>query len=120
MESKKFERYNTISSVVLFTIDKETLALYLDEPKTPGIKYIADGVVGNVRLVDEVGRVKANVFGAILPYTPREGAQVVAKRLEEVMVGRIGYEDSVKTEIISLPTDKERFDALVAELVPAE
>lgn len=118
VEGQKFERYNTITSIVLFTIDQETLGLYLDEPKTPGIKYIADGVVGNVRLVDEVGRIKNNVFAVILPFTPREGAEVVAKRLKEVMVGRVGYEDCVKTEVISLPADKERLDALTAELVP--
>lgn len=119
MESKKFERYNTLSSIVVFTIDKETLMMYLDEPKTPGIKYIADGVVGNVRLVDEVGRVKTNAFAVILPFTPREGAEVVAKRLKEVMIGRVGYEECVEAEIISLPADKERLDALAAELIPA-
>jgi hypothetical protein len=120
MESKKFERYNTISSVVTFAIDKETLKLYLDEPKTPGIKYIADGVVGNVRLVDEVGRINTETFAVILPFTPREGAEVVSKRLRDVMIGRVGYEDCVTAEIISLPADKERLDGLAAELAPAE
>ncbi len=118
MEAKKFERYNTISSIVLLTVDNETIEMYLAEPKTPGIKYIADGVVGNVRLVDEVGIIDRNVFGVILPFTPREGAEVVAKRLQSIMTSRVGYDESVSYEIISLPADKERLDKLAATLAP--
>lgn len=116
MEAKKFERYNTISSVLLLTIDKETTEMYLAEPKTPGIKYIADGVVGNVRLVDEVGIIDRNTFGVILPFTPREGAEVVAKRLQSIMTSRVGYDDSITYEIIGLPADKDRMDQLAVSL----
>jgi hypothetical protein len=116
VEAKKFERYNTISSVVLLKIDKETMGLYMEEPKSPGIKYIADGVVGNVRLVDEVGILDTTSFAVILPFTPREGAEVVAKRLQSIMTNRVGYDESVNYEIISLPADKDKMDALAVSL----
>jgi len=116
LEAKKFERYNTISSVVLFTVNPETMETYLSEPKSPGIKYVADGIVGNVRLVDEVGDINANTFGVVLPFTPRDGAEVVAKRLNSIITSRIGYDESVTYDIISLPADKDKMDALAAKL----
>jgi len=115
-EVKKFERYGTISSVVSFAINPETMDIYLHEPKSPGIKYIADGVVGNVRLVDEVGTIDQNTFGVILPFTPREGAAVVAKRLQSTITSRVGYDESVSFDILSLPDDKEKIEAFAAQL----
>jgi hypothetical protein len=116
LEAKKFERYNTLSSIVMFKIDPETMTLYLEEPKSPGIKYIADGIVGNVRLVDEVGCVDRNTYGVILPFTPREGAEVVASRLQSTITSRVGYDESVSYEILSMPDDKEKIESLVSEL----
>jgi hypothetical protein len=116
LEAKKFERYETISSVLTIKLDPDTMVAYMEEPKTPGMKYIADGLVGNVRLVDEVGRVGKNAFGIILPFTPRAGAEVVAKRLVSITTSRVGYDNAVDYEIISLPADKDRFDKLAASL----
>ena len=116
METKKFERYNTVSSIVTFEIDPETLNAYLTEPKSPGIKYLADGFIGNVRLVDEVGRVEGNIFAVILPFTPKAGAEIVAKRLQSIAINRVGYKESVTYNILSLPDDKEHLDNMVAKL----
>jgi hypothetical protein len=116
LEAKKFERYNTISSVLVIKLDPDTMVAYMEEPKTPGMKYIADGLVGNVRLVDEVGRIDKNSFGVILPFTPKEGAEVVAKRLASITTSRVGYDNAVDFEIISLPADKDRFDQMAASL----
>lgn len=120
LETKKFERYNTISSILTIKLDSSVMTEYMAEPKTPGMKYIADGLVGNVRLVDEVGRIGQNEFGIILPFTPRAGAEVVAKRLTSISTSRVGYDDSVSCEIISLPADKESFDKMAAKLMPKE
>lgn len=117
LEAKKFERYKTISSILMIKLDSTVMTEYMAEPKTPGMKYIADGLVGNVRLVDEVGRVNQNEFGVILPFTPREGAEVVAKRLLAISTSRVGYDDSVAYEILSLPADKEGFDKLAGDLM---
>lgn len=119
LEAKKFERYSTISSILVIKLDLDTMVAYMEEPKTPGMKYLADGLVGNVRLVDEVGRIEKNAFAVILPFTPREGAEVVAKRLVSITTSRVGYDDSVTYEIISLPTDKEKFDKMAASLATA-
>ncbi len=116
LEVQKFERYNTISSIVLIKLDPETMQIFYDEPKTPGIKYIADGIVGNVRLVDEVGRVNDNTFGVILPFTPKDGAGIVAKRLQSITTSRVGYDESVTYDILSLPANKDEFDQLAAKL----
>jgi hypothetical protein len=116
LEAKKFERYKTISSILIIKLDKTTMAAYMQEPKTPGMKYIADGLVGNVRLVDEVGRIEQNSFGVILPFTPRAGAEIVAKRLSSIATSRVGYDNAVECEILSLPADKEKFDEMAARL----
>lgn len=115
VELSKFERYNTVSSIVIVTVDPEALALYLKAPRSPGIKYLTEAITGSVRLVDEVGRVDDGVFGVILPFTPDEGAKIVAKRLHLATSNRLGYEDSVDCEIISLPGDKERLEAMIRE-----
>ncbi len=116
LEAKKFERYNTISSILVIKLDPDSMIAYMEETKTPGMKYIADGLVGNVRLVDEVGRIDKNTFAVILPFTPREGAEVVAKRLVSITTSRVGYDDSVDFEILSLPADKDGFDKMAAKL----
>jgi hypothetical protein len=117
LEAKKFERYKTISSILVIKLDGTVMSEYMGEPKTPGMKYIADGLVGNVRLVDEVGRISQNEFGVILPFTPRDGAEVVAKRLVSISTSRVGYDDSVTYDILSLPADKEAFDKMAGDLM---
>lgn len=116
VELARFERYNTVVSIVKINIDPQSLALYLETPKSPGMKEVAKTIVNHVRLVDEVGRLSEKAFGVILPFTSNDGAQIVATRLAAVTSDLIGYEDCVACEVISLPKDKEQMESMVSEL----
>ncbi len=117
VELARFERYNTVASIVKINLEPQSLSLYLETPRSPGMIEVAKTIVNHVRLVDEVGRLSDEVFGVILPFTADDGAKIVAKRLATVTSDLLGYEDSVSFEVISLPKDKDKMEAMVSELV---
>jgi len=118
VELARFERYNTVSSIVMINLEPRALAMYLETPKSPGMMEVAKTIVNHVRLVDEVGRLSNDIFGVILPFTANDGAQIVASRLAAVTSDLIGYEDCVEYEVISLPNDKGKMEAIIHNLAP--
>ncbi len=112
-ELARFERYKTVSSVVMLNLDPEVVNLTRESPQEQGLRSVAEGLMSSIRLVDEVGRVEDQVFGVILPFTPADGAKIVARRLASVATDRLGYDNAVEYDIISLPDDKSKMEAMI-------
>lgn len=115
IELAKFERYNTVASLVVVNLNPKAVEMYLESPQSPGIKYIADAITSNVRLVDEVGRIDNHTFAVILPFTSADGAGVVAKRLLTVTENKLGYTNSVSCDVIALPDDKAKLEGIIKD-----
>lgn len=112
------ERYHAVFSIV---------TLQLDEPKLPPLaknagrrvlREVGKAVLGDIRLVDEMGRLDGALFCVILPNTPLEGARVCAARLAKTATstlrtcGVVG-DDIAATDAIGYPEDKERVEAML-------
>lgn len=82
-------RYGTPFSVVVFTVDESASAGLRPGKSNDLVRTIAKYLRGELRLVDEVGRLHAGEFVVLLPQTARPEAEGVATRL------RAGLRDSV-------------------------
>ncbi len=124
----QFDRYNAPFSLVLLKLDVEALQ---DVPKGRMKRLLRDGgaaLLGDVRLVDEMGRFSDDTFCAILPNTPLAGGNVAGARLEKTLKAslrskKVQGETLVTREVLACPENRAAIDELAeveAEGLPAE
>jgi diguanylate cyclase (GGDEF)-like protein len=82
-ELRRAKRYTRPLSVLLVAVDRleEVGNKGGSDAKTQVIEAAARVVLSSIRDVDIPGRCREDVFGIILPETPRSGAEVAAERL---------------------------------------
>lgn len=82
-ELRRAKRYTRPLSLLLVAVDRleEIGNQGGGDAKTEVIEAVARIVLSSIRDVDIAGRCREDVFGIILPETPRAGAEVAAERL---------------------------------------
>lgn len=77
----RFTRYQEPFSVVIVEADQSLIADFKPSKQRAIIRGVAGYIRGDVRLVDEAGRLSDGRFMVLLPHTPKEGGAAVAERL---------------------------------------
>ncbi len=100
----QFTRYETPYSVVFVELAPSlTSDLRVSKQRTL-IRSVADHIRGDVRLVDEAGRLDDGRFLIVLPQTPQDGARIVADRIRRGVCNLLGSKDeSVNVTALSAP-----------------
>lgn len=117
----RYDRYQAVFSLVMIRIDEDRLPPL---SKTPGRRLLREtgrAILGDIRLVDEMGRFDGPTFCVLLPNTPLEGARCAAARLIRTACASLknrGIEPdgSVVAEPLGYPEDRDA----ISELLPPE
>lgn len=115
-----FDRYNTIFSLVLIRLRSNIMEYLKQERYQHVLKEIADGIVRDIRLVDEAGRIGDDQFLIVLPYTPEDGAKVAAKRVYGSLKKKLGEEDGAEYQILAFPAHRSEVENLIQQLTEVE
>ncbi len=115
----EFDRYQSIFSIVLVRLDGDKLPPLGKQQGRSVLRDAGNALLGDIRLVDEMGRFSESVFCVILPKTPLQGGQVAAGRLEKTVGNslrshRLRPDGMVTTEVLGYPEDKERVAQMAA------
>jgi len=109
----QFSRYQTPYSIIMITLADSLLAELRPSKQRALVRGIASYVRNDIRLVDEAGRLDDGRFMVLLPHTPRDGASVVAERLQRGVCNVVGARDeSVMVQVLGAPEDAEDMIAL--------
>lgn len=99
-------RYEMDLSVVILELSPNLTSELRPSRERSTLHAVAERIRGDVRLVDDVGRLSDGRFMVILPHTKRDGADVVAERLAARVRDLLGARDeSVHTEVLATPDD---------------
>lgn len=121
----RFERYQAQFSLILLQVD-ETHIPPLQKPAGRRLlREVATALIGDVRLVDEMGRLDGAEFCVILPNTPLAGAKIAAQRLTKTAAaalrGRgIPSDGIVTTQALGYPENKDGVWSVIGEEAPSE
>lgn len=111
-ELARAQRYGSAFTVVAVAYDP-------GEHATDRQTRIGQAVRASVRSVDDVGRAQLldrQVLVAVLPETPREGAEVVGEKLRTHLAGATEGARGVTVELLVHPADDEAISALLERL----
>jgi len=114
-ECSRSERYLHFFS----TLTLDTLPFILDkgeEQRTEKLSEIALLLRTNVRKTDIIGLMEDGNFALILPETPSEGAEVVVRRLTELLTLMEGPGKPVRMKLALYPRDGSRDIDLIEKL----
>jgi GGDEF domain-containing protein len=115
-----FHRYGVGFSVIVLTVRDRSLAGRLSITDEAQIHAIATRMRGELRLVDEIGRLPRGAFVVIMPNTKLAGAGIVAARLEGVLRDSLGIpEGDFETRALSTLDDIHAIEELAEESVAA-
>lgn len=114
-------RYGTPYGAVLVWLAPALTSELRPTKQRSVLRAVADHVRGDVRLVDDVGRLDDGRFLVLLPQTPKDGALVAAERVRAGVRDLTGARDeSVEVTAYSAPDDIDALQALVgAVAMPA-
>lgn len=111
------DRYGEPFSVVLITLSQSLFAGFTPARQRTVIRGLADHIRSDLRMVDEVSRLRDGRFLVLLPHTPRAGGDVVGERLGSLSRTKLGAQDrSVTWQVLSAPEDADSLRALLSEL----
>jgi len=106
-ECNRSERYLHFFSIL--TLDTLPLILDADEERQiEKLSEIATLLRMNVRKTDIIGLMEDGNFALILPETPGEGAEVVVRRLKELLELMEGPEKPIRMKLALYPRDGSR------------
>lgn len=111
-----FERYNTIFSLVLIRLSDNIMKYLKQERYQHVLKEIAEGIVRDIRLVDEAARIGEDEFLIVLPYTPEDGAKVAASRVYNSLKKKLGEGDGANYQILAFPAHRSEVENLIQQL----
>ncbi|TLM78548.1 MAG: diguanylate cyclase [Actinobacteria bacterium] len=85
------------------------------------LRSVADHIRGDVRLVDDVGRLDDGRFVVLLPQTARSGALIAAERVRAGIRDLVGARDeSVDVQVFAAPEDLAALEALAEVVAPPD
>jgi len=99
-ELKRARRYRAFLSLVV--LDLRQAAINGDSGDGAGTEKLADLLAENVREIDCVAGLNDQVFGVLLPETPRQGAEAVGRRMTELVRSQLSLEQSAADSGISM------------------
>ncbi|RJQ54257.1 MAG: diguanylate cyclase [Actinobacteria bacterium] len=110
------QRYGAVFSLIMLSIKPERMPANRQEGRRL-LREAGNALLGDIRLVDEIGRYGESVFCIILPNTPLSGARVAAGRLIKtasaaIAARAVDAEGAVATETLGYPGDAERVSEL--------
>jgi GGDEF domain-containing protein len=114
-------RYGAPFSIVLVELSPALTSELRPSRRRSILKTVANHVRGDVRLVDDVGRLDDGRFLLVLPHTPTDGAAIAAERVRTGVRDLLGARDeSVETRVLGAPDDLRELQDLVDSLTPPE
>jgi GGDEF domain-containing protein len=121
----RFRRYSTAFSIIVITLPAGPFASIKPLQRRSLLRRTADRVRGDVRLVDDVGRLDDGRIVVMLPSTTAEGAWTVAGRLAAVVSDALEIApDGVGLEVLSSDIDADAVERFCGTLIegagPAE
>lgn len=115
--SGQFARYETPFSIVLVELAPSLMGDLRVSKQRTLVRGVADHIRGDVRLVDEAGRLDDGRFLIVLPQTPSDGARVVAERIRRGVCNLLGSKDaSITVTALSAPENTAEIGAVRATL----
>lgn len=112
-------RYDTPCSVVTVGLSAHLTSDLRVSKQRALFRGVANYLRGDIRLVDEVGRLDDGQFIVVLPQTGKSGALVVTERLYKGVCDALGAKpESVTVTTLSMPEDADEFVALKNTLSP--
>jgi len=113
-----FQRYGAVFSVIVLSIGSTPASG--SGGNGVRLRAIAGAVRGELRLVDEVGRLTSGAFAVLLPQTASSGAVVVASRLRGALSDLLGVDQgSIEVRTLSSLDDLQAIEALAEEQAAA-
>jgi GGDEF domain-containing protein len=85
LELKRASRYRTFISLII--IDLSTMGALMDDSTM--LEDITTAIRGNIRETDEAATLDGNRIGLLVPETSRQGAEIAARRIHEVVKGHV-------------------------------
>ncbi|MDP2182947.1 MAG: hypothetical protein Q8K99_10325 [Actinomycetota bacterium] len=117
----QYARYDTPYTVVLIKVAPAIMDGLRVSKQRSLVRGIASHIRGDIRLVDEAGRLEDGTFIAVLPHTPKAGGAVVAERLRAGVMRVLGArEESVTATLLGAPEDSQELDVLRESLGSGE
>lgn len=114
----RFQRYQTLTSVVLVKLAPALLGRSRKKDART-LRAVATHLRTNVRVIDDVGYIRAGEFSVLLGQTPRTGAEVTADRVRRGVRDLLGAQDTaVAVTVLTLPDDMDALLALAGQLSP--
>jgi len=99
-ELKRARRYRVFLSMVV--LDLRQVPLSESFGNGSGTKDLTDLLTENVREIDCVADLNDRVVGVLLPETPRQGAEVVGRRMTDLVRSHFSLQDSGADSGISM------------------
>lgn len=114
-------RYDTPYTVVLIKVAASVMDDLRAAKQRTLVRGVAGHIRGDIRLVDEAGRLDDGRFIVVLPHTPKDGGRIVAERLNAGVARVLGARDeSVTTTVLGTPDDLDELAVLRDSLKPEE
>jgi GGDEF domain-containing protein len=114
------ERYGENYSIVTLALAPAITAEMSPSRTRTVIRGVAKNLRGDLRMVDEVGRLEDGQFVIMLANTPRTGADIVAQRVAKNIRQLLGARDeSVTAQALGGAEDAAALAAFVASIEPA-
>ncbi len=116
--AQQFERYKNPFSALTIGMNDRALQALRKKHYKKRMREIGAIIRRDVRLVDEVGRLREDKFRLILPNTKTPGASITGERLKKEVLRYLQKygdfpEDAVKVTVLSYPEDKEDLEKLM-------
>jgi GGDEF domain-containing protein len=113
----RFARYGEAFAVVLLEIAPAVTTELSPQRKRTVVRSVASYLRGDLRMVDEVGRLEDGSFLVLLPHTPREGGRIVGDRVAVGVRQLLGSRDeSVTVRCYGAAEDTLALASLAIEL----
>ena len=117
----QWDRYRACFSVVTLRLDEARIPPLTKAQGRRVLRDTGSAVLGDIRLVDEMGRLDGAQFCIILPNTPLDGAKICAARLMKTAARALNAKTAERDGIASAdalgyPEDEETIKALLPPL----
>ncbi len=111
-----FRRYGAPFSVIVLEIDGSVTAGLRGAKSESVVRTMASYLRSELRLVDDIGRLRSGSFLVLLPQTGRGEAEGVGARLASGLRDSVGLADgAVRTQVFGALEDISEIEALSAE-----
>ena len=96
MELKRAERYSVFVSIVI--LDLSFLETYLEEDESEAAQAVLKKVRQSIRIMDYVSPLEDNKIGLLFPETPRQGAEIVGRRISELVRDHLSKKEKLSVD----------------------